>query len=291
VSSVQAALAAWRQTPAAALPAHPSAKDAAGTLLSSWTTLKNRQLYEQALRGADAVKSHAAISTGDVKADVGATVEATGLPADRVQAAVAAARATSQVAVAVGIRTLRHGLAPLLAAAADARATLNALASACAEGAGSGPSHTAGGSAGGGAPAGGARAGVEDAHETLRHPLCRWGDSSGLGLPDGCAAWEDIEIWNLQYAQRDGSGREQRQRQRDWACGLHAAVEQYSAPLDRTRDQLDWCEIHWKWLQERLARGEPPPGQRRVVPDAPTGKFESVLYSGRDFIDTNTGWR
>jgi len=33
------------------------------------------------------------------------------------------------------------------------------------------------------------------------------------------------------------------------------------------------------------------PAQRRVGPDAPTGKFESVLYSGRDFIDTNTGWR
>lgn len=301
VASMQAAQAAWRLTPAASLPAHPSAKDAADTLLACWTTLKNRKLYEQALHGANSVKSHAAIATGDVKADVQATVQQTGLPADRVQAAVAAARATSQAAVAGGIRTLRQGLAPLLAAAADARAALDALATACAAAASSGPGRTAGGRAGQRGPAGGSAAegasagsfsaGPEEARDILRHPLCRWGDSSGLGLPDGCAAWEDIEIWNLQYAQRDGSGREQRQRQRDWACGLHAAVEEFGAPLDRLIKQLDWCELHWKWLQERLARLETLPAQRRVGPDAPTGKFESVLYSGRDFIDTNTGWR
>jgi hypothetical protein len=200
----------------------------------------------------------------------------------------------------VGIQTLRQGLAPLLAAAADARDALDVLASACADGASSGSGRTDGGragqqhgSAGGSAaertPAGHAWAGLEEARE--RHPLCRWGDTSGLGLPEGCAAWEDIEIWNLQYAQRDGSGREQRQRQRDWACGLHAAVEQFGAPLDRLIKQLDWCELHWRWLQERLARLEPLPSQRRAGPDAPSGKFESVLYSGRDFIDTNTGWR
>mmetsp|Transcript_18839 Transcript_18839/g.56903 ORF Transcript_18839/g.56903 Transcript_18839/m.56903 type:complete len:312 (-) Transcript_18839:171-1106(-) len=300
VAAVQSAHAEWERSPLASLPVNPSAKDAPAALLASWKTLKKRGLYEQALRGADTIKSHAAIATGDVKADIQATVEQTGLPAERVQAAVASARATSQSAVSIALRTLRDGLAPLLAAATDARGALDSLVSACNGGAHAtsiGQNRT---------PHKGARRGsveieggplgddgscaVSETQDHVRHPLCRWGDSTGLGLPDGCSAWEDIEIWNLQYAQRDSSGREERQRQREWACGLHEALKEFRAPLEQLIKHLDWCELHWKWLQERLSRLEPLPIKEHVGPEA-SGKFESVLYSGRDFIDTNTGWR
>ena len=43
-----------------------------------------------------------------------------------------------------------------------------------------------------------------EASDLSRHPLCRWGDASASGLPDGCEAFEELELWRLQRTQREG---------------------------------------------------------------------------------------
>ena len=244
----------------------------------------------KAIRGASTVSTHAAIATGDAKADIEGTVAATGLPAERVEAAVAAARASSQAALGGGMATLRGGLGPLLTAATDAHERLRRVAALCEQS----RAESCRGEAEGGLQEG--RAEGEERQLEERHPLCHWGDAAGLGLPDGPSAWEDIELWNLRHAS-DSSGREERERRRAWACGLRRALDPLRPPLERLRKQLDWSELHWRALQERLYPLEPlaaaeEDGAARASEQP--ARFESVLYSGRDadeYTDERTGWR